>query len=87
MKRRTVAAFASALMLSLSIAATAAGQGNVPDAQPQGCHGAATLAYKQSVGSPSQADGILAQAHSEIGRGETLQQFLAAECSVGRYAD
>jgi hypothetical protein len=86
MKRRTVAAFGFALMLSMSIAATAAAQVNVPDAEPRGCHGAATLAYKQSVGSPSQAEGILAQAHSEIGRGETLQQFLAEACSVGRYS-
>jgi hypothetical protein len=86
MKRRIVG-LGAALMLSMSFAATAAAQGNVPTAEPRGCHGAATLAYKQAVGSPSQAAGILAQAHSEVGRGETLQLFLAEECSLGRYAD
>ena len=84
--RLRIVALATAAMLSMSLAATVSAQGNVPTAEPQGCHGAATLAYKQAVGTPSQAAGILAQAHSEIGRGETLQQFLADECSVGRYA-
>ena len=86
MKRRIVG-LGAALMLSMSFAATAAAQGNVPAAEPEGCHGAATLAYKQAVGSPSQAAGILAQAHSELGRGETLQLFLAEACSLGRYAE
>ena len=77
----------AAVVLSMTFAGAVAAQGNVPTAEPQGCHGAATLAYKQAVGSPSQAAGILAQAHSEIGRGETLQQFLAEACSVGRYSE
>jgi hypothetical protein len=85
--RQRIVALGAAVMLSMTFAATVTAQGNVPTAEPQGCHGAATLAYKQAVGTPSQAAGILAQAHSEIGRGETLQQFLAEECSVGRYAD
>jgi hypothetical protein len=74
-------------MLSMTFAASVGAQGNVPAAEPQGCHGAATLAYKQAVESPSQAEGILAQAHSEMGRGETLQLFLADQCAVGRYAE
>jgi hypothetical protein len=85
--KQRIVALGAALMLSMTFAATVAAQGNVPAAEPQGCHGAATLAYKQAVGSPSQAAGILAQAHSDIGRGETLQLFLAEACSVGRYAD
>jgi hypothetical protein len=84
--RHRVLALLAAMALSVGVVGTAAAQ-NVPSAQPQGCHGAATLAYKQATGSPSQAAGILAQAHSEIGRGETLQLFLAAACGVGRYAD
>jgi hypothetical protein len=86
MKQR-ILALGAAISLSMAFATAAAAQDNVPSAEPQGCHGAATLAYKQAVGSPSQAAGILAQAHSDLGRGETLQQFLADECSVGRYAE
>jgi hypothetical protein len=85
MRSRLISLIAGAA-LSVGIVGSVAAQ-NVPSAEPQGCHGAATLAYKQSVGSPSQAEGILAQVRSDLGRGETLQQFLAASCGVGRYAD
>jgi hypothetical protein len=67
----------------------------VPPAAPQGCHGAATVAYKQAtndaggqgsaIGGKGNSDGDATngQAHSEAGRGETLQQFLADACGVG----
>ena len=57
-----------------------------PSATPEGCHGAATLAFKQATGQPSQAIGILPQAHSELGRGKILQAFLGAACGVGSQA-
>jgi hypothetical protein len=73
-------------------------QANVPPAQPQGCHGAATVAYKQAVndaGGQGSAIGgkgnsdenpYNGQAHSAVGRGQTLQQFLAEQCGLGSEA-
>jgi hypothetical protein len=72
---------------------------NVPPAEPQGCHGAATVEYKQltedaggqgsAIGGRGNSDGDAdnGQAHSAAGRGATLQAFLAAECEVGSQAD
>jgi hypothetical protein len=71
----------------------------VPSAQPNGCHGAATVAFKQATGDSgaqgsaiggrgnSDGDKTNGQAHSELGRGQTLQAFLAAECGVGSQAE
>jgi hypothetical protein len=56
----------------------------VPPAEPQGCHGAATVAYKQATNDPggqgsaiggqgnSDDNPFNGQAHSAVGRGETL---------------
>ena len=67
----------------------------VPPAAPQGCHGAATVAYKQATNDPggqgsaiggkgnSDDNPFNGQAHDAVGRGETLQQFLAAACGLG----
>ena len=74
-------------------------QGTPPSADPNGCHGAATVAYKVATNDPggqgsaiggrgnSDGDKTNGQAHSEAGRGQTLQEFLAAECGVGSLAD
>ena len=67
-------------------------------AEPQGCHGAATVAYKNSVsdaggqgsaiGGKGKSDGNATngQAHSDPGRGAQLQDFLATNCQVGSQA-
>jgi hypothetical protein len=72
---------------------------NVPPASPQGCHGYWTVKYKQAVndaggqgsaiGGKGNSDGNPdnGQAHSALGRGETLQEFLAAQCGVGSQAN
>jgi hypothetical protein len=81
------------LIMSAS-ALTAQAADNYPPAEPQGCHGAATVAYKQAVkdaggqgsaiGGLGNSDGTLnGQAHSALGRGLTLQQFLKEACQVG----
>ena len=86
MRNRIVASVVAMILAIAGVGVAAASQGNVPTAEPKGCHGAATLAYKRAQQDPSQASGILPQAHSEAGRGETLQLFLAAACDVGRYS-
>lgn len=82
-----VAVGAGALALAVPAGADPGGSsGTPPPAEPNGCHGAATVAYKQATGDPQQGAAIRAQAHSEAGRGATLQAFLAAECGVGSMA-
>jgi hypothetical protein len=71
---------------SPAFAVPSGSSGTPPPAEPQGCHGAATVAYKQATGDPQQGAAIRAQAHSDAGRGATLQAFLAAECGVGSLA-
>ena len=72
-------------------------QDSVP-AEPQGCHGAATVFFKNlnndagwqgtAIGGKGNSDGdnTDGQAHSAAGRGAILQGFLAAECGVGSQA-
>jgi hypothetical protein len=73
-------------------ALTAQAADTAPPADPQGCHGYWTVQYKQSqgdagatgsaiggVGNNSEGDKS-GQAHSDLGRGQTLQQFLAEKC-------
>jgi hypothetical protein len=93
---KIISAGSSAAALSLIMGAAALpAQAAVPPAEPQGCHGAATVAYKQAVndaggqgsaiGGKGKSDGdtLNGQAHSALGRGETLQQFLADQCGLG----
>jgi hypothetical protein len=76
----------------LAFAATALADPSSPD---NGCHGYYTTLYKEQVGDRggqgsaiggngnSDGDPTNGQAHSTLGRGETLQEFLAANCGVG----
>ena len=85
-----VAASAGLIMGATALPAQA-----VPPAEPQGCHGAATVAYKKAVndsggqgsaiGGLGNSDGspLNGQAHDAVGRGQTLQQFLADQCERG----
>jgi len=69
-----------------------------PSSPENGCHGYYTTQYKELVGDRggqgsaiggngnSDGDPTNGQAHSAAGRGETLQQFLAAACGVGSEA-
>jgi hypothetical protein len=87
------AAAAALAMGAFALPAQAAD--NVPPANPNGCHGAATVAYKQAVndaggqgsaiGGKGNSDGnpFNGQAHSAVGRGQTLQEFLADQCGLG----
>jgi hypothetical protein len=98
MRRRLTGAAIGATM-ALALAGSAFAAGNVPPAAPNGCHGAATVAYKQATGDAggqgsaigglgnSDGDNANGQAHSELGRGKTLQAFLAAACGVGSQAE
>ena len=66
-----------------------------PSSDETGCHGYYTTQYKELVGDRggqgsaiggkgnSDGDSTDGQAHSEAGRGQTLQAFLAATCGVG----
>lgn len=87
-KRMVVAGLAS-----LALAGAGAGPATADPASPEnGCHGYyTTLAKEQSgdrgiqgsaIGGRGNSDGDPAngQAHSEAGRGATLQAFLAAAC-------
>jgi hypothetical protein len=68
-------------------------------AEPQGCHGAATVFFKNlnddpghqgtAIGGNGNSDGSNTdgQAHSDAGRGAILQDFLANNCDVGSQAD
>ena len=79
------------------VPAVAFAQDVVP-ADPQGCHGAGTVGYKNGVGDPGaqgsaiggngNSDGNEAngQAHTGAGRGAILQGYLATVCGVGSLA-
>lgn len=79
-------------------AGSALAAGTPPSAEPNGCHGAATVAYKQltndpgaqgtAIGGKGNSDGDPAngQAHSAAGRGALVQAFLAANCGIGSEA-
>ncbi len=66
-----------------------------PSSADKGCHGYHTTLYKELVGDrggqgdaiggrgSSDGDPTNGQAHSLVGRGATLQEFLAALCGVG----
>ena len=85
-----VAVLATAVVLVCS--ATALGD---PSSAENGCHGFYTTQYKetvgdrgaqgQAIGGKGNSDGnpTDGQAHSAVGRGQTLQEFLAASCGVG----
>jgi uncharacterized membrane protein len=89
-----LAAVASSLIMG-AFALPAQAADNVPPAEPQGCHGYWTVQYKKAVqdaggqgsaiGGKGKSDGdpTNGQAHSAVGRGQTLQQFLAQQCGVG----
>jgi hypothetical protein len=80
------AGVAALAVASPAMADPSGSAGTPPAADPQGCHGAATVAYKQATGDPQQGAAIREQAHSAAGRGATLQAFLAATCDVGSMA-
>ena len=96
MKRTLVVVLA---VVGLTMTSGSLAFANVPPADPQGCHGAATVAYKQAtgdaggqgsaIGGLGNSDGNAdnGQAHSAAGRGAILQAFLAANCDVGSQAD
>lgn len=85
-----VAATVTAVVLVFSATALAD-----PKSADQGCHGFYTTMYKEMVGDRgaqgdaiggrgnSDGDPTDGQAHSLVGRGATLQEFLAAFCGVG----
>ena len=85
-----IALVVTAIMLALSATALAD-----PSSSEPGCHGFATTEFKDSVGDrgaqgsaiggKGNADGDPdnGQAHSEAGRGATLQEFLGTTCGVG----
>ena len=99
MRRRRLIGAATGAAMALAFATSAFAADNVPLAEPQGCHGAATVAYKQATGEAggqgsaiggrgnSDGDNTNGQAHSAAGRGQTLQAFLAAACGVGSQAE
>jgi len=88
-----VAGLVTAVALALSAAAFAD-----PSSPDNGCHGFYTTQYKElvgdrggqgsAIGGNGNSDGNPAngQAHSALGRGATLQAFLAANCGVGSQA-
>ena len=85
-----IALVVTAVVLALSATALAD-----PSSSEHGCHGFATTQFKESVGDRgaqgsaiggkgnSDGDPTNGQAHSEDGRGTTLQTFLGEECEVG----
>jgi hypothetical protein len=89
--------FIAALLIGvvLTLAASALADPSSPD---NGCHGYYTTLYKTLVGDRgaqgtaiggrgnSDGDPANGQAHSAVGRGETLQEFLAVNCGVGSQA-
>ena len=91
--RTLVALMVAAVALALSAAAFAD-----PSSPENGCHGFYTTQYKESVGDRggqgsaiggkgnSDGDPTNGQAHSALGRGATLQAFLASACGVGSQA-
>jgi hypothetical protein len=84
---------ATAVVLAFSAAALAD-----PSSPDKGCHGFYTTEFKrlmgdrgaqgEAIGGRGNADGDRSngQAHSDAGRGATLQAFLAANCGVGSQA-
>jgi hypothetical protein len=88
-----IAAVVTAVVLVLSASALAD-----PSSPENGCHGYYTTLAKDlagdrgtqgtQIGGRGNSDGDPAngQAHSEAGRGETLQEFLADFCDVGSQA-
>jgi hypothetical protein len=82
----TCAAFFAAASPAFGQAAPPGSQGTPPPATPHGCHGFETVLFKQLTGDPAQGPAIVLQTQSELGRGGTLQAFLAAVCEVGSQA-
>jgi hypothetical protein len=80
------AAFFAAASPAFGEAAPPGSHGTPPPATPQGCHGFETVLFKQLAGDPAQGPAIVLQTQSELGRGVTLQAFLAAVCGVGSQA-
>jgi hypothetical protein len=88
-----IAALLTAVALAISASALAD-----PSSPDNGCHGYYTTQYKElvqdrgaqgtAIGGKGNSDGdpTNGQAHSALGRGATLQEFLAANCGVGSQA-
>ena len=88
--KNLIAVLVTAAVLVLSASALAD-----PSSPDKGCHGFHTTMYKELVGDRggqgdaiggrgnSDGDPTNGQAHSLVGRGATLQEFLAAFCGVG----
>jgi hypothetical protein len=91
--RKAVVATVAAGALAISAPAWAD-----PSSPEHGCHGFHTTQFKEIVGDRgaqgsaiggrgnSDGDPTNGQAHSELGRGATLQAFLATACGVGSQA-
>jgi hypothetical protein len=93
MKRQRLIAIAGAVVLGAATTSSVnaqpappGSQGTPPPATPQGCHGFQTVLFKQLTGDPAQGPAIVAQTQTPLGRGGTLQAFLAAVCGVGSQA-
>jgi hypothetical protein len=88
-----IAAVVAVVLLAFAASALAD-----PSSPENGCHGFYTTQYKElvgdrggqgsAIGGKGNSDGnpTNGQAHSEAGRGVTLQEFLAAKCGVGSLA-
>jgi hypothetical protein len=95
MKGRKQVLVVAAAAVVLAISAPAGADPASPD---QGCHGFYTTQFKELVGDRgaqgsaiggrgnSDGDPSNGQAHSDLGRGQTLQAFLAEACGVGSQA-
>jgi hypothetical protein len=70
----------------LAEAAPHGSHGTPPPAKPKGCHGFETVLFKQLTSDPAQGPEIVLQTQSELGRGGTLQAFLASVCGLGSQA-
>jgi hypothetical protein len=90
--KTVIAGVVAAIVLVFSASALAD-----PSSDENGCHGYWTTQAKspgdrgaqgREIGGNGNSDGNPAngQAHSELGRGATLQAFLAAQCGVGSQA-
>lgn len=91
--KSVIAALVTALALALSASALAD-----PSSADKGCHGFHTTQAKdlagdrgaqgEAIGGRGNSDGNPSdgQAHSALGRGQTLQAFLATACGVGSQA-
>jgi hypothetical protein len=90
-QRRTFVVLACSFVFSVAAPAHGAASppgshGTPPPATPQGCHGYQTVFFKQLTGDPAQGPAIVLQTQSVLGRGKTLQQFLATVCGLGSQA-